>query len=101
MDTQSQELFDRIISMDQELLTADQKGFLMARREYFNDEQKKRYASMIEEHEANMGKPAKGDEEVPLTKMTKKELLAKAKELEVEVEDSMTKEEIIEAIEAK
>jgi len=52
MDAKSQELFNLIVSMDQETLTNEQKGFLMARRSYMNDEQRKRYADMIKLHEA-------------------------------------------------
>jgi hypothetical protein len=58
MDQKSKELFDAIIEMDQESLNEEQAGFLMARRGYMNDEQRKRYAKMIEKHEAGL-KPAK------------------------------------------
>lgn len=54
MDTQSKELFDSLVAMDKEALTTEQKAFLMARRPYFNDEQRKRYADLIEEHEAGI-----------------------------------------------
>ena len=52
MDSKSQEMFDTIIAMDQDALTDEQKGFLMARRDYFNDEQRKRYAPMVKAFEA-------------------------------------------------
>jgi len=69
MDTQSKELFDSLVAMDKESLTEDQKAFLMARRPYFNDEQRKRYADMIEEHEAGI----EGVTEKPSKKSKKEE----------------------------
>ena len=38
MDSQTQEMFDQLKAMDQESLNIEQKWFLMARRDYFNDE---------------------------------------------------------------
>jgi hypothetical protein len=93
MDTKSQELFDKIISMDQETLTDEQKGFLMARRDYMNDEQRKRYADMIELHE-------KGELfTVPLEKMSVAQLKAEAKKRKVSITGLKTAEEILSAIE--
>lgn len=91
MDAQSQEMFDNIIAMDKDTLTVDQKAFLMARRDYFNDEQRERYADMIEEHEANM-------DATPLEEMTMKQLKAEAKKLDITVSKDMSEEDIIAAI---
>lgn len=95
MDTKSQELFDKIISMDQAMLTEDQIGFLMARRGYMNDEQRKRYADMIEEHE---NKPETAEEK-PIADMSVKALNAKAKELNIKGAKDMEKDELVAAIE--
>ncbi len=60
MDEESKKMLEVIMSKSQEDLSTEERGFLMARRSYLNDEQKKRYADMIEEHEGGKSeKPAK------------------------------------------
>lgn len=95
MDPKSQEMFDEILSLDQETLNDEQKGFLMARRDYFNDEQRKRYADMIKLHEA--GKLLKGSKPA-LEDMTLAQLKAEAKARKVSITGLKTAEEIIEAL---
>lgn len=94
MDTESQKVFDQLVQMDQETLSDDQKGFLMARRSYFNDEQKKRYAGMIKLHEE--GKLL--STEVALEDMSLAQLKAEAKKRKVSITGLKTAEEILEAI---
>lgn len=96
MDAQTQEMFDTIIAADKDTLNDQQREFLMARREYMNDDQRKRYADMIEDHEANIGKSGK---EVPLSKMKLDELKAKAEALGIDGFEDMKKDELVEAIE--
>ena len=52
LDTQSKETLDIILSKDQASLSTEEEAFLLARRSYLNDEQLKRYASLIKAHEA-------------------------------------------------
>jgi hypothetical protein len=94
MDKESQKVFDQIVSMDQESLSDEQKGFLMARRSYMNDEQRKRYAGMIKLHED--GKLFV--KEVALEDMDLKQLKAEAKKRKVSITGLKTEEEIIEAL---
>jgi hypothetical protein len=100
MDQQTQEMFDQLIAMDQESLNDEQKGFLMARRGYFNDEQRKRYASMIEAHEKGTLVGKKGEDENDLSTLSLAKLKAIAKEEEVEVTGLKTVAEFVKAIKA-
>lgn len=92
MDLETQKQFDEIVAMDQNTLNDQQKGFLMARRSYLNDEQRKRYAEMIEE--------AEGSEETEggLESLTVAKLKAVAKEEEIDVTGLTTKADLVEAI---
>lgn len=101
MDAESQKTLDVILSMDKDSLTEDQKGFLLARRSYLNDEQRKRYADLIEAHEdaVKKGTVGKKAEEKPLSKMKLEELKAKAEGMEIEVTEEDTKATLIEKIE--
>lgn len=71
MDTQTQEMFDTIVSMDKDNLTKEQLGFLMARRDYMNDALKARYASEIKLHEAGKLFVEESTEEAPVEKKKK------------------------------
>lgn len=93
MDQATKEVFDRIIEKDKDSLSEDERGFLMARRSYLNEEQRARYADMIEEHEANIGK-----EEVPLEEMNLKQLKAEAKKRDIDIKGLKTEDEIRDAI---
>lgn len=95
MDTESQKMFDIIIAKDQDSLSEEEKGFLMARRGYFNDEQRKRYADMIKLHEA--GKLFKAEKS--LSEMSLAELKAEAKERGVDIKGLKNAKEILSAIE--
>jgi len=94
MDPKSQETFDRIVSLDPESLTDQDRDFLRARRSYLTPAQEKAFAGVLD---------SEGDapSEKPLAKMNLAELTAKAKELGVEVAEGATKAEVKEAIEAK
>lgn len=59
MDKDSQAIFDSILAMDKANLSTEQLGFLMARRSYMNDEQRKRYADEIKAHEGGLKKSKK------------------------------------------
>jgi len=52
MDQKTQEVFDEILALDKDQLTEEQRQFLMARRSYLNEMQRKHYADLIEAHEA-------------------------------------------------
>jgi hypothetical protein len=101
MDEKTKEIFDEILAMDQNELNDDQKGFLMARRGYFNDEQKKRYADMVKAHEAGkLIKEVKEDED-DLSTLKLATLKKIAKEEGVNINKLKSEKEIIKAINAK
>lgn len=100
MDPKSQEMFDQIIAMDQESLNIEQKQFLMARRPYFNDEQKKRYADMIKLHEAGKLTEEVEEDENDLETLSLASLKKIAKEEKVDVKGLKSAKEFVKAIEA-
>lgn len=100
MDQDTQNMFDEIVAMDQEALNDDQKGFLMARRGYFNDEQKKRYSKMIELHEAGKLVSAREEDENDLSTLSLASLKAVAKEEEVDTKGLKSAKEFAKAIQA-
>lgn len=59
MDPLSQEMFNKLVVVDSEGLNESEKGFLLARRDYMNDAQRKMHSKMIDAHEASMKKGAK------------------------------------------
>jgi len=65
MDQETKDILEGILKMDKESLSEEQKSFLLARRSYLNDEQRKRYADLIEAHEAAVeaAEEAAGDED--------------------------------------
>lgn len=101
MDPKSQEIFDEIVAMDQEALNDDQKGFLMARRGYFNDEQKKRYADMIKAHEDGTLFKGTDEDENDLSTLKLPALKAIAEEEGVNVRGLKSVAEFRKAIQAK
>ncbi len=100
MDSKTQELFDQIVSMDQDSMTDEQKGFLMARRGYMNDEQRKRYAGMIKLHEDGKLFPAPEEDESDLETLSLKKLTAIAKAEKVDVKGLKSVKEMARAIKA-
>lgn len=85
MDADSQKIFDEILLKDQDSLSEGEVQFLMARRSYLNDEQRKRYASLIAAHEkavksGKAGKSADGLDEMKLPALKK---LAEKEEVEI------------------
>lgn len=100
MDAKTQELFDIIVSMDKDTLSDDQKGFLMARRSYMNDEQRKRYADMIKLHEAGKLLTPAEEDESDLETLSIKKLQAIAKDEEIDVKGLKTAKELARAIKA-
>ncbi len=100
MDKQSQEMFDAIVAMDQEVLNDEQKGFLMARRGYFNDEQRKRYADMIKLHESGKLFKTKDEDESDLSTLSLKTLKKVAKDEDVDVKGLTSADEFRKAIQS-
>lgn len=96
MDQQSQEILEVILGKDKDRLSTEELGFLMARRGYLNDEQRARYADLINKHEK--GKLFSSDEDTDLGSMTLKELKAVAKAEGVDIKGLKTEGEIIDAI---
>lgn len=101
MDPDSQVIFDQIIAMDQEAMTDDQKAFLMARRPYFNDEQKKRYADMIKSFEEGTLFKGVDEDENDLSTLKLPALKALAEEEGVNVKGLKSVAEFRKAIQAK
>lgn len=95
MDQITKETLETILAKDKDALSEEERQFLMARRSYLNDEQRERYADMIEAHEAGIG-----EEEVPLEEMNLKQLKAEAKKRGVDIKGLKTEEEILEAIQS-
>lgn len=98
MDSQSQEIFDAILTKDQDSLSTEEVDFLMARRGYLNDEQRKRYAGLISAHEKAVKSGALGKSEDGLDEMTVKALEALAKKEQVVIKGLTTKPDIVTAI---
>lgn len=63
MDSKSQELFDKLVGRGIEELSEDETAFLMGRRGYMSEDQKKKFASVIKAHEAAAKKSKKVEEE--------------------------------------
>lgn len=93
-------MFDDILSRDQETLSIEEKRFLMARRDYFNDEQKKRYADMIKLHKAGKLVEEVEEDENDLNTLSLPSLKEVAKEEGVDVKGLKSKKEFIVAIKA-
>lgn len=100
MDSQTQEMFDQLKAMDQESLNIEQKRFLMARRDYFNDEDRKRYADMIKLHEAGKLTEEVEEDASDLNTLTPASLKEVAKKEGVEVTGLKSKAEFVKAIKA-
>ena len=98
MDPKSQELFDQIVDMDAASLNREQLEFLMARRGYMNDAQRKFHAVSIKKHEA--GELFVGSEGKELSDMTLDELKEEAEKRGVDITGLKTKKAILEAINA-
>lgn len=101
MDSKSQEMFDAIIAMDKDSLSREQLGFLMARRGYMNDEQRKRYAELIKKHEAGTLFKDEDEDESNLNTLSLASLKALAKEEGVVVTGLKSTKEFVKAIQAK
>ena len=101
MNPEAKKLFDEIVAKDQDSLTRPEAEFLMARRGYMNDADKKRYADMIKKHEAGTLFPVEEGAEEDLSKLSLKQLKKIAKDKGVEgISKLKTAEELIEAINA-
>ena len=101
MDSESKALFEEIVKKDQDSLTRPEAEFLMARRSYMNDADRKRYADMIKKHEAGELFPEEASGEVDLSTLSLKQLKKIAKDKGVEgISKLKTAEDLIEAINA-
>lgn len=101
MDSKSQEIFDELLAMDKDSLSLEQKQFLMARRGYFNDEDKKRYADIIKLHEAGKLTEEVEEDEDDLKTLSLAKLKKLATAEKVEVKGLKTVAEFARAIQAK
>lgn len=93
-------MFETILAKDQASLTDDEKGFLMARRSYMNDDQKKRYAEMIDLHEKGELFSAPVEDENDLKSLSLARLKEIAKVENVEVKGLKSVAEFARAIQA-
>lgn len=93
-------MFNAIIAMDKDSLTREQLGFLMARRGYMNDEQRKRYADFIKKHEAGTLFEDEVEDESNLATLSLASLKAVAKEEGVNVKGLRSTKEFVKAIQA-
>lgn len=98
MDAKSQETLAVILSKDKDTLLESEVQFLMARRSYLNDEDKKRYADLIKAHES--GKKASGSAGDGLDSMNAADLKALAAEEGVDITGLRKNADIVEAIRA-
>lgn len=94
MDKQSQKKFDALIKVNKSALNRAELEFLMARRDYMTDEQKKMFADEIDAHESGELFPV----EKNLEEMNEKELKAYAKSNKIDVKGLKGAEEILGAI---
>lgn len=94
MDAKSKEIFDKILTKDKETLDQSELGFLMARRGYMTDEDRKRYSAEIKLHE--QGKLLVS--ETRLEDMSLKDLKAEAKKRKVDVAGLKNTKEIVRAL---
>lgn len=85
-----QEKLNEILVQDAEALNSEDAGFLKARRDYLNSSEKERFSIVLNESVADGGDEV-GDPstpiEVPLARMNKGQLLAKAAELGISEAD--------------
>lgn len=95
MDAQSKEMLETILAKDKDSLSDGEVQFLMARRSYLNDEQKKRYADLIKLHEAGKLSGTAGD---GLDSMSVADLKALAESEGVELNGARAKAAIVAAI---
>lgn len=95
MDQASKEILEEILRKDKNSITEGEKQFLLARRGYLNDEQRERFADLIEAHEASLGESGDG-----LDDMKPAELKALAEERGVDLTGLTRKADIIAAIRA-
>lgn len=98
MDEKSKEILETILAADKDTLSREQLEFLMARRGYLNDEQRKRYEKEIKLHEK--GELFKDEEAEGLEGMTMKALAAKAKALGIKKIKDMDRKALIKEITA-
>lgn len=99
MDEKSKEILQAILEADKDTLSKEQLGFVMARRGYLNDEQKKRFEKEIKLHEK--GELFKDEEEGEnLESLSLAKLLKKAKELGIKTNKDMDKKAVIKLINA-
>lgn len=103
-----QEKLNEILTQDAEGLSDEDAGFLNARRDYLNSSEKERFSVVLNPAE-NSGNETPVDPsapvEVPVKRMNKEQLLAKAAELgisEADVEGKSNKDlvAIIESVQA-
>lgn len=94
MDKQSQEKFDALMKVGKGSLNKSELEFLMARRDYMSDEQRKAFKEEIDLHEDGELFPT----EKSLEDMNVKELKAFAKENEIDIAGMKKEDEIRDAI---
>lgn len=100
MDSESQKIFDEILLKDQDSLSQEEVAFLMARRSYLNDEQRKRYADLISAHEKAVKSGTIGMSADGLDAMGVPDLRALAEKEGVELKGARSKAALMAAIRA-
>ncbi len=102
MDAESTKILNEILAGDKDTMSEEAMHFVMARRSYLNDEQRKRFEKEIKLHEAGKLFPFNKEEEGDgLEGMSMKDLAKKAKELGIKGYTGMDKKALIRAIEAE
>ena len=85
MDVKSQEILEGILAKDKSSLNDEEVRFLRARRDYLNDEQRKRFAEILDGDDSGDG----------LDAMSVADLKALAEEKEVDLEGASKKADVI------
>lgn len=94
MDTQSAKLFSELIVKDVSSLLPDEAAFLRARRDYMSDQERERFASILEapKKEAPAASGSKADDKEP--KLDRRALWKEAKGMGIALTQDMTAPQI-------
>lgn len=93
MNKEAEKMLEKILEKDLSMLTSQDKGFLKARRDYLSKKQKATYAELLSEKEVD-NTPKEPEE----PEMGYQEMIARGKELGLEVKIGMKKDIILQMI---